>query len=117
MRHGCRGAQALGTEEVAPQWRDLPETSPLFRVWLITPVAWPSLLTQLWLLELLARSGKGALGNSIPPNKGITDSSGWAGPRILGGPGWGCTGQPGKTKTNTTLFCVRVVSIVLSFFV
>lgn len=66
VSHGCRGAQALGTEEVAPQWHDSPETSPLFRVWLITPVAWPFLLTQLWLLELLARSGKGALGNSIP---------------------------------------------------
>lgn len=29
-------------------------------------MAWSFLLTQLWLLELLARSGTGALGNSIP---------------------------------------------------
>lgn len=29
-------------------------------------VAWAFILTQLWLLELLARSRKGALGNSIP---------------------------------------------------
>jgi hypothetical protein len=41
-------------------------------------MAWPFLLTQLWLLELLARAGTGAQGIQSHSNKGITDSS-WLG--------------------------------------
>lgn len=97
---------------MAPRWRDSPETSPLFGVWL-TPKAWPFLLTQLWLLELLARSGKGALGNSIPSQqkdhrfRQVGQGQGF----------WEGAGQAGKAKKDTTLFCVFEYYHVLSLFV
>lgn len=108
---GCRLAQALGMEQVAPQWRDSPETSPLFGVRL-TPVAWPFLLTQLWLLELLARSGKGALGNSIPSQqkdhrfRQVAQGQGfWEGP--------GQAGTAKRTSPFSVLDCSQVLSLTL----
>ena len=70
-------------------------------------MAWPFLLTQLWLLELLARSGTGALGNSIPSQqkdhrfRQVGQDIGF----------WEGAGQAGKAEKDSTLLCVNVSTL------
>lgn len=76
-------------------------------------MAWAFILTQLWLPELLARSRKGALGNSIPFQQKdhrflqvgqVQDS----------GRGMGRLDRLARPEKDSTLFCVRVSTLKCS---